>query len=75
MLNSLRATQEQERKEVEEQIAEEVCHHDNSKASYQNLIEGLQRSEIVIKTVKGVIANAGAAIVKAQALIEIPMQY
>ena len=49
VLDSLHANQERERKEVEEQIAEEVRHLDDSKASYQNLTEGLQRSGIIIK--------------------------
>ena len=40
-----------------------------SKVSYQNLPDDLQRSEIVTKSVEGVIASAQAAIAKAQALI------
>jgi len=72
VLNSLRAIQEREQKwkEAEEQIAEEVCHLDDSKVSYQNLTENLKWSEIVTKTAEGVTASARAAIVKAQALIQ-----
>ena len=39
-------------------------------ASYQNLIDNLQRSEIITNSVEGVIASARATIPKAQALIQ-----
>ena len=58
VLNIIRATQERERKEAEEQIAKEVRHLDDSKASYHNLTEGLQQSEIVTRITEGVISSA-----------------
>ena len=69
VLNSLCATQEPEWKKIEEYIDEEARYLDDSKASYQNLTDDLQRSEIVTKNAEGVIASAQTAITKAQALI------
>jgi len=69
VLSTLRATQKCEQKEVEEQIAEQSRHLDNSKASYQNLIDDLQRTEIITKCTEGATASARAAIAKEQALI------
>ena len=69
MSKHLRANQKQERKEIEKRIAEEAHCLDDSKASYQNLADDLQRSKIVTKGAKGVIASARAAIAKAQTLI------
>jgi len=66
---NLRAKQEWERKEIKERIAEEAHCLDDSKASYQNLVDDLQRSEIVTKGAEGMVASIRAAIVKAQALI------
>jgi len=56
-------------KEIEEQIAEEARCLDDFKARYQNLVDDLQRSEIVTKSAKGVIVSVRAVIAKAQALI------
>ena len=42
---------------------------DDSKVSYQNLTDDLQRSEIVTKGTEGVIASVRAVIAKPQALI------
>ena len=56
---------EQERKEIEEQIAECTHHIDDSRASYQSLITDIHQSEIVSKTTKHVIASARMAIAKA----------
>ena len=69
VLNNLRAIQEHERKEVEEQIAEHACHLNDFKVSYQNLTDDLQRFEIVTKNAEGVITSARAAIAKAHVLI------
>ena len=69
MLSTLRATQKYEQKEVEKQIAEHSRHLDNSKASYQNLIDDLQRTEIITKCTEGATASARAVTAKVQALI------
>ena len=61
---NLCANQEHERKEIEEQIAEEARCLDDSKASNQNLVDNLQRFKIVRKSAEGVIASARAAIAK-----------
>ena len=50
-------------KDVEEQVVEQACHLDDSKANYQDLTDDLQRSEIITKNTKGVIASARPAIV------------
>jgi len=44
VVSNLRTTQEHDRKEVKEQIAEQACHLIDSTASYQNLTDDLQRS-------------------------------
>ena len=54
----LRGNQERERKEIKEQIVEEARCLEDSKASYQNLTDDLQRSEIITKDAVGVIASA-----------------
>jgi len=69
-LSNLSATQERERKGIEEQIAEEAHHLNDSNASYKNLTDDLQRSVIVIKNAAGVTVSAQATIAKAQALIQ-----
>ena len=58
MSENLHANQELERKEFEEQIAEEACCLDDFKSHYQNLIDDLQRSKIVFKSTEGVIVSA-----------------
>ena len=45
-------------------------HLNDSKASYQNLTDDLQRSEIITKSVESVIASSWVAIAKVQALIQ-----
>ena len=66
----LHIIQEWERKKIEERIAECTYHIDDSKISYQSLINDIHQSEIVFKTVKDIIASAYMAIAKAQALIQ-----
>ena len=66
---NLRISQEWERKEIEEQIAEEAHCLDDFKDRYQNLADDLQRFEIITKGAEGVIASARTAIAKTQALI------
>ena len=70
MSENLRATQERERKEIEERIAEYAHHTDNSRANYQSLIDDIHQSEVISKTVENVITSAHVAIAKAQALIQ-----
>ena len=70
VLSNLHVTQERERKEVKEQIANQARHLNDSMASYQNLIDDLQRSVIVTKIVESVITTARAAIIKVRALIQ-----
>jgi len=65
MLNKLLAAQERERKEIEEQMAEEARHFSEFQASCQKLVDDFRESEVIIKNAERVIANAQAAIVKA----------
>ena len=60
------ATQEHERKEMEEQMAEEARHLHNFQANYQRLVEDSKESEVVTKSAEQVITTARAAIAKAQ---------
>jgi len=69
-LSDLHAAQERDRKEVEEQIAEQACHLVDSKASYQNLTNNLQICKIVEHNAEGVIVSAQASIAKPQTLIQ-----
>jgi len=68
MLNKLLAAQECERKEIEEQMAEEARHFT---ASYQRLVDDFRESEVITKNAKQVIENAQAAIAKTQVLIQV----
>ena len=54
----LHPNQEGELKEIKEQIVVEAYCLDDSKASYQNLTDDLQRSNIITKGAEGVIASA-----------------
>ena len=71
ILNKLLAAQECERKEIEEQMAEEACHFNEFQASYKRLLDDSRESEVITKNAEQVIANAQAAIAKAQALIQV----
>ena len=70
MSDNLCATQEQEWKEIEEWIAECTRHIDDFRVSYQSLIDDIDQSKVVSKTVKDVIASARMTITKSQALIQ-----
>jgi len=65
MLNNLLTAQEHERKEMEEQMAEEARHLHNFQASYQRLVDDSRESEVVTKNAEQVITTARAAIAKA----------
>ena len=74
VLNKLLAAQECERKEIEEQMAEEAWHLNDLQASYQRLVDDSRESKVITKNAEQVIANAQAAISKAQALIQVNEQ-
>ena len=57
-LSKLLATQELERKEMEEQIADEARHLQHFKADYQRLVGDLKEYEIVIQSAEQVITTA-----------------
>jgi len=50
LLSDFRTAQECEQKKVEEQIAKQTRHLDDSKASYQTLTDDLQQSEFIPKS-------------------------
>ena len=54
MLNKLLTAQEYERKEMEEQMAEEAHHLHNFQASYQILVNDSRESEVITKNVEQV---------------------
>ena len=58
-----------QRKQIEEQIAEQIRHLDDSMSIYQTLIDDLRQSEFITKSAEGSIANARSVIAKAQTLI------
>ena len=70
MSDNLHATQELERKEIEEWIAEYTHHIEDSRVSYHSLINDIHQSEVVSKIAEDVIASARVAITKTQALIQ-----
>jgi len=74
MLNKLLTTQEHERKEMEDQMAEKVRHLHNFQAKYQRLVDDSKEFEVVTKNAQQVIITARAAIAKAQALIQVNEQ-
>ena len=69
-LGKLLIAQEHERKEMEEQIAEEGRHLQHLQADHQRLISDSKESEIVVQSAEQVIATARVTIARAQALIE-----
>ena len=69
-LSKLLAAQEYERKEIEEQMAEEARHLQHFQADYQRLIGDSKESEIIIQSAEQVITTARITIARAQALIE-----
>ena len=70
-LSKLLAAQEHERKEIEEQMAEEARHLLHFQADYQRLVGDSKESEVIIQSAEQVIATAHITIAKAQALIEV----
>jgi len=74
ILNKLLCAQEYERKEMEEQMAKEARHLHNFQASYQRLVDDSRESEVVTKNTEQAITAAQAAIIKAQALIQVNEQ-
>ena len=64
--SKLLAAQEHERKEMEEQMAEETRHLQHFQADHQRLIGDSKESEIVIQSAKQVIATARATIARAK---------
>ena len=74
MLSKLLATQEHERKEMEEQMAKKANHLQHFQANYQRLVDDSKESEIVTSSAEQVIAMAQATIAKAQALIQVNEQ-
>ena len=62
--------QEQERREIEEWIAECTNQIDTFRVKFQGLIDDLHQSEATSKAVEDIIASAHVAIAKAQALIQ-----
>ena len=73
-LSKLLVAQEQERKEIEERIAEKARHLHNFQADYQRLVDNSKESEIVTKSAEQVIDTARVTIAKAQALIQVNNQ-
>jgi len=69
ILTRLLATQEQERKEVEAQVAEEVRNLERSQAECQKLTDDSMESEFIRQNAELAIINARAAIAKAEAII------
>jgi len=65
MFNKFLTAQEYERKEMEEQMAEEARHLNDFQASYQRLIDDSRESKVITKNTEQVIAPAQAAIAKA----------
>ena len=74
MLNKLLTAQECERKEIEEQRAEEARHLNDFQANYQRLVDDSRESEVITKNAEQVITTARAAIAKTQALIHVNKQ-
>ena len=69
ILTRLLATQEQERQEVEAQVAEEVRNLERSQAECQKLTDDSMESEFIRQNAELAIINARAAIAKAEAII------
>jgi len=69
ILTRLLATQEQERQEVEAQVAEEVRNLERSQAECQKLADDSMESEFIRQNAELAIINARSAIAKAEAVI------
>jgi len=69
ILTRLLATQEQERQEVEAQVAEEVRNLERSQAECQKLADDSMESEFIRQNAELAITNARSAIAKAEAMI------
>ena len=65
MLNKLLTAQKYERKEMEEQMAEEARHVNEFQVNYNRLFDVFREYEVIIKNAEQVISNAKAAIAKA----------
>ena len=74
IVSKLLAAQEYERKDIEEQIAEEARHLQRFQADHQRLIGNSKEFEIVIQSAKQVITITRITIARAQALIEVNEQ-
>ena len=74
MLGKPLAAQEHERKEMEEQMAEEARNLQHFQADCQILVDDSKESEVVIQSAEQVIATAQVAIAKVQALIQVNEQ-
>jgi len=70
-LTRLLAAQEQERKEMEEQIAEEARHLPHFQADHQKLIGDSKEYELIMQSTEQILINARATIAKTEALIAI----
>jgi len=69
ILTRLLATQEQERQEVEAQVAEEVRNLERLQAECQKLADDSMESEFIRQNAELAITNARSAIAKAEAMI------
>jgi len=69
ILTRLLATQEQERQEVEAQVAEEVRNLERSQAECQKLADDSMEFELIRQNAELAIINARSAIAKAEAVI------
>ena len=74
MLSKLLTAQEHERKEMEEQMAEEAHYLHNFQVSYQKLVDDSRKFEVVTKNAEQVITTALVDITKTQALIQVNEQ-
>ena len=74
MLGKLLATQEHERKEIEEQMAEEARHIQHFQTDYDRRVGDQKESDVVIHSAEQIIATAQITIAKTQALIEVNEQ-
>jgi len=70
-LDRLLAAQEQERQEVEAQIAEEISNLERSQDEYRKLADDSRESELVMQSTEHVIINARAAIANVEAVLAI----
>jgi len=64
MLNKLLTAQKCERKEMEEQMAEEAHHLYDFQASYQRLVDDSRESEVITKNAEQVITTTQVAIAR-----------